>query len=38
MLDPYNLTLPPGSMTAEEEYEQARRVFHDYIDGEETKK
>ena len=32
VLDPYNLTLPPGSMTAEEEYQQARRVFHDYID------
>lgn len=37
VINPHNLEIERGEMTAEEEYQQARRVFHDYIDAEEAK-
>ena len=37
VLNPHDLKVIPGRLTAEEEYQQARRVFHDYIDTHKAK-
>lgn len=36
-INPHNLKVDPGQMTAEEEYQQARRLFHEYIDTHDPK-
>ena len=38
VLNPRNLPLEPGKLTAEEEYQQARRVFSEYMEAEEAKR
>ena len=37
VLNPDDLKVMPGKLTAEEEYQQARRVFRDYIDTHKAK-
>ena len=38
VLNPRNLPLEPGKLTAEEEYQQACRVFSEYMEAEEAKR
>ena len=38
VLNPRNLAVAPGKLTAEEEYQQARRIFLEYIEAEEAKR
>ena len=38
VLNPRHLKLRPGKLTAEEEYQQARRVFSEYMEAEEAKR
>ena len=38
VLNPRNLPLEPGKLTAKEEYQQARRVFSEYMEAEEAKR
>ena len=37
VLNPDDLPVAPGKLTAEEEYQQARRVFSEYMEAEEAK-
>ena len=37
VLNPRNLPLEPGKLTAEEEYQQACRVFSEYMDSYDMK-
>ena len=38
VLNPQNLAVEPGKLTAEEEYQQACRVFSEYMEAEEAKR
>ena len=38
VLNPDDLSVAPGKLTAKEEYQQARRVFSEYMEAEEAKR